>query len=96
MRKRQPVSVGQAMGDLIRELGIGKTLSEYGVITRWNEVVGERIAAVARPDRFEKGILFVTVSSAPWRAELTLRRQEIIDKINTAAGGTVVRDIRFR
>lgn len=84
------------MGDLIRELGIGKTLSEYGVITRWSDVVGERIAAVARPERFDKGILFVSVSTAPWRAELTLRRQEIIDKINAAAGGTVVRDIRFR
>jgi predicted nucleic acid-binding Zn ribbon protein len=96
MRKRQPVSVSQAMGDLIRELGIGKTLSEYGVITRWSEVVGERIAAVARPERFERGVLFVSVSSAPWRAELTLRRQEIIDKINAAAGGTVVRDVRFR
>lgn len=84
------------MGDLIRELGIGKTLSEYGIITRWSDVVGERIAAVARPERFDKGILFVSVSTAPWRAELTLRRQEIIDKINAAAGGTVVRDIRFR
>jgi predicted nucleic acid-binding Zn ribbon protein len=84
------------MGDLIRELGIGETLSEYGVITRWSDVVGERIAAVTRPERFEKGILFVAVSSAPWRAELTLRRQEILDKINAAAGGTVVREIRFR
>lgn len=96
MRKRHPVSVGQAMGDLIRELGIGKTLTEYGVITRWSEVVGERIAAVTQPERIEKGILFVAVSSAAWRAELTLRRQEIIDRINAAAGGTVVRDVRFR
>ncbi len=84
------------MGDLIRELGIGKTLSEYGVITRWSDVVGDRIAAVTRPERFEKGVLFVAVPSAPWRAELTLRRQEILDKINAAAGGTVVREIRFR
>lgn len=96
MRKRHPVSVGQAMGDLIRELGIGKTLTEYGVITRWSEVVGERIAAVTQPERIEKGVLFVAVSSAAWRAELTLRRQEIIDRINAAAGGTVVRDVRFR
>jgi predicted nucleic acid-binding Zn ribbon protein len=84
------------MGELIRELGIGKTLSEYGIITRWSEVVGEKIAAVTRPERFERGILFVAVSSAPWRNELTLRRQEIIDKINTGAGGSVVKDIRFR
>lgn len=96
MRKRQPIPVGQAMDDLIRELGIGKTLSEYGVITRWRDVVGERIASVTRPERFDKGILFVAVASAPWRAELTLRRHEIIDKINAAAGGTIVRDIRFR
>lgn len=96
MRKRHPISVGQAMGELIRELGIGKTLSEYGVITRWSEVVGERIAAVTQPERISQGVLYVAVSSAPWRAELTMRRKEIIDKINAAAGGTVVRDIRFR
>ena len=96
MRRGHPVPVGRAMADLIRELGIGKTLSEYGAITRWSEVVGERIAAVAKPERIEKGVLFVAVASAPWRAELTLRRQEIIDKINAAAGGTVVRDVRFR
>jgi hypothetical protein len=36
------------------------------------------------------------VSSAPWRAELTMRRAEIIEKINGIAGTKVVREIRFR
>jgi predicted nucleic acid-binding Zn ribbon protein len=96
MRKRQPVSAGQALGELIRELGIGPTLSEYGVISRWAEIVGERIGSVTRPERFEHGVLFVAVASAAWRAELTLRRGEIMERVNAAAGGTVVRDIRFR
>lgn len=77
-------------------LGIDGALRKYRVITEWDDVVGEQIARVARPQRIENGVLFVSVSSAPWRAELTLKRTEIIQKLNEAAGSGVVKDIRFR
>ncbi len=77
-------------------LGIDGALRKYRVITGWDEVVGEQIARVARPQRIENGVLFVSVSSAPWRAELTMKRTEIIQKLNEAAGSGVVKDIRFR
>jgi predicted nucleic acid-binding Zn ribbon protein len=77
-------------------LGITRKLREVGVITHWDRLVGEQIAKVTRPQRMENGVLHVTVSSAPWRAELTMRRAEIIEKINGIAGTKVVREIRFR
>jgi predicted nucleic acid-binding Zn ribbon protein len=85
-----------ALSDFTSSLGITKKLREYNVVTSWEALVGEQIAKVAKPQRVENGVLFVSVASAPWRAELTMRRREIVERINTAIGKKVVLDIRFR
>jgi predicted nucleic acid-binding Zn ribbon protein len=96
IRRDSPKPVGDVLAELTLNLGIDKTLDQYGVVTGWEALVGEQIARAATPQRMENGILFVGVRTAPWRAELTMRRREIIDKINHALGKRVVSDIRFR
>jgi predicted nucleic acid-binding Zn ribbon protein len=95
-RRGHPEPLGEALGRLTKALGITKTLDEYGVLTTWSAVVGERIAGVTSALRIENGVLFVGVATAPWRAELSMQRHEIIRKINAALGKDVVREIRFR
>ncbi len=88
-------SLNEALGELVERLGIGKKLHEYEAVTRWEEIVGEQIAKVSAPTRIDQGALIVKVSNGPWRNELTLRKEEIIGKINMTLGKDVVRDIRF-
>jgi predicted nucleic acid-binding Zn ribbon protein len=95
-KKRQPVHIGTALAEFAASLGIDATLRRYALLAGWAEVVGEQIARVTEPQRIEHGILFVHVKTAPWRAELSLQRMEIMKKLNAAAGADVVRDIRFR
>jgi len=95
-RRRGPVRVGVALENLVRQLGIEGKLSEYGVMTQWEEIVGAQVARVAVPERIDNGVLLVHVTSAPWRAELTMRRREILEHIRARAGRDVIRDIRFR
>jgi len=85
-----------ALNEFAASVGITKKLREYNVLTSWETIVGEQIAKVSKPQRIENGILHVAVGSAPWRAELSMRRREMIEKINTAVGKKVVREIRFR
>lgn len=94
--KKQPVSVGVGIGELFDSLGIGGTIRQFDVLNMWSSVVGEQVAKVTTPQRMEKGVLTVSVATAPWRNELVLRKREIIQKLNAAAGKTVVHDIRFR
>ncbi len=94
--KKQPLAFNAALNDFTSSLGITKKLREYNVVTSWEELVGEQIAKVAKPQRVENGVLFVSVASAPWRAELTMRRREIVERINAVIGKKVVQDIRFR
>jgi len=95
-RASGPVSISRALDNFSRTMGIDRPLAEYGILTGWAELVGEQIAKVSAAQRIENGVLIVAVSSAPWRAELTMRRNEIKEKINARAGKNIVRDIRFR
>ena len=90
------MSIQEAMLSLVRELGIAPKMAQYDVIAVWADVVGPQIARVSVPQRMENGVLFVAVTTAPWRAELSMKRLELIEKLNTRMGTKVLNDIRFR
>lgn len=92
----RPVSIQEAMLVLVRELGIAPKMARYDIIAAWPEVVGPQIARVTSPERMENGVLYVGVTTAPWRAELSMKRIELIEKLNTHVGSRVLNDIRFR
>jgi predicted nucleic acid-binding Zn ribbon protein len=92
----RPRTIGEALGALADDLGIRRTLRQYDIITGWAGVVGEQLAKVTTPQRIDNGVLIVTVTTAPWRAELTMRRREILDKIRRTCPDAGVTDIRFR
>jgi predicted nucleic acid-binding Zn ribbon protein len=89
-------SLGDALDELIEKLGIRKKLREQDVFFLWEEAVGERIAKVTTPLRMLQGTLFVSVKTGPWRNELTMRKKEIIDRINGSLSEEIVRDIKFQ
>lgn len=84
------------MLSLVRDLGIAPKMAQYDVIAAWPEVVGPQIARVTKPERMENGVLYVAVTTAPWRAELAMKRLDLIEKLNTRIGTRVLNDIRFR
>lgn len=52
------------------------------VLDCWSEVVGDRIAAQARPLSLERGTLSVATSGAAWSQELTFQTPQILQKLN--------------
>lgn len=91
-----PEHVGAALGKLTKSLGIEKAVDEYALMAEWRGIVGEKIAAVSKPLRIDNGVMFVSVATAPWRAELSMQRHLIVKKLNQAAGREIVKEIRFR
>jgi predicted nucleic acid-binding Zn ribbon protein len=89
-------TIGSAIDELVNGLGIQKKLQEYDAVVYWENVVGERIAQMTTATRILQGVLFVHVKTSTWRNELTLRKKEIIDKLNIVIGIEVVKDIKFQ
>ncbi len=94
-REGGPTPVGQALGEFLRKHGLEGEVEGQAALARWEEVVGERIAGVARPTGVSRGVLFVEVASSAWLAELTLMRHDILRRLNGGEGGKVDR-IVFR
>ncbi len=89
-------ALGDAIEELVQNLGIKKKLREYDAVLQWEQIVGEQIAKVSTATRITKGVLFVKVKTGTWRNELTMRKPEIIKKINTTIGEEIVGDIKFQ
>lgn len=94
-QQRSIKPIGFVLDELINDLGIEKKLKEYDAIINWDSVVGKQIAKMATATRITQGVLFVHVKTSTWRNELTLRKKEIIDKLNTVVGLGSVKDIKF-
>lgn len=88
--------VGFVLDELVNELGIRKKLREYDAVIYWGDIVGDHIAKVTVVRRISQGVLYVRVKTSVWRNELTLRKKELIDKINSVVSETVVKDIKFQ
>ncbi|RYG49293.1 DUF721 domain-containing protein [bacterium] len=56
------------------------------ILDRWSDVVGDFLAAKSRPDRYERGTVFVAVSGSAWAQELRMRREEILDGLREISG----------
>ncbi|CAN5402272.1 hypothetical protein BH11ARM2_BH11ARM2_39190 [soil metagenome] len=66
--------------EILRAARAGLTLE------RWSEVVGPLMAERSRPDRYERGTVFVAVTGSAWAQELRMRREEILERLRQLSG----------
>lgn len=81
---------------LVRKYGLEQALHEHRLPEYWAAVVGARIARISEIRSFENGILRVHITEAPWRSEVTLRREEIRLQLNAHIGEPLIREIQVR
>jgi predicted nucleic acid-binding Zn ribbon protein len=60
----------------------------------WSDVVGDVIAAEARPTGERAGVVTVTCRAAVWAQELTLMGPDLVARINAELGEDAVRSLR--
>lgn len=89
----------QAIRDLImrnlRTQGLETPLLQKRLIEAWPVVAGEAIARYTTDVRIYNQTLFVRLSVPALRADLSMRRQEFVNRLNEYVGNQVIADIRF-
>lgn len=96
MRRSKTISIAEAVNDYIKEMNLGGKLSEVGVISSWEEIVGKAISARTSKIYIKDHILYVHLSSSVVRNELIMLRQTLKEKLNEKAGSEVIKDIVLR
>lgn len=89
-------SLGEAIKAYISAMKWEDKITEASVIADWEKIVGKQIALLTTDLRLKDGILTISLKSSVLRHELQMRKQQLIDKINTTYGTNLVKQIILR
>lgn len=93
MRRNKTISLGEALGDLIREYRLEKGLKEAAVLNIWEKIAGKVITARTKRTYLREGVLHIWLTSSVVRNELMMLRDALKSQINSRAWEEVVREI---
>jgi predicted nucleic acid-binding Zn ribbon protein len=91
--RSQPRSIAAALGSVREAVSPATPLA--AVQAAWNEAVGERVAAEARPVAEREGTITVACRAATWAQELDLLHDELLSGLRAAVGGVEIDRLRF-
>lgn len=94
-RFNKTVCLKNEIDNFMNYIGLDNKMQELQILNIWKECVGEAIANYSSPLEIKKGKLFVRVENAAWRYELSLKKAQIIDKLNNSFKKKLIRDIIF-
>lgn len=89
------VCLEDEIDSFLSHMGLDARMHDMKILEVWKEAVGEAISAYTAPVELRKNKLFVSAENAAWRYELSLRKQEIIEKLNRHLSKNLIKEIIF-
>jgi predicted nucleic acid-binding Zn ribbon protein len=91
-----PPAIGDLLDRVLAGFGAPPTRAMTTVFDAWPDVVGDVVAAHARPVSVDRGALVVAVDEPAWATELRYRRHELLDRLDAVLGPAVITSIEVR
>ncbi len=89
---RDPLAVGDVLGDVIAARGWTTQVSVHALLGRWAELVGDAVAEHTTPESFDQGVVVVRCASSAWASQLRLLTPQLLARLNDSLGqGTITR-----
>lgn len=88
---REPVPISNSLDGVVRSLRGPSRSAVGGVFGRWDEAVGEQIAAHVKPVKLDGGVLVVEVDDPAWATQVKFLASTITQRLTEVAGVTVDR-----
>jgi len=95
MFRRKVQDVNSIVYRILREQGLETPLLQRRLIASWPQVAGEAVARYTTSLTISNQTLVVKLSIPALRADLSMRRQELVGRLNANVGSQVIADIRF-
>jgi predicted nucleic acid-binding Zn ribbon protein len=93
---RDPMALGPAINRLITERGWEAPAAVGGVMGRWPQIVGEKLADHCTPQRYDEDerVLVVQCESPVWATEVRRLAPVLVARLNEDLGHGTVRHIK--
>jgi hypothetical protein len=88
---RDPIPISSSLDGVIRSLRGPGRREVSGVFGRWEQAVGEQVAAHVIPVRLDEGVLVVEVDDPSWATHVKFLSGTIVDRLDVIAGVRIER-----
>ncbi|MEL6671926.1 MAG: DUF721 domain-containing protein [Bacteroidota bacterium] len=95
MSHKPYLSLGDAIKAFLDKHGLKEEVDIQSIIRDWESLMGAPIAQNTEKMWFNKGIMYIRMSSPIWKNELHLARTKIKEMINKRVGQDLVQDVRI-
>ncbi len=95
-RKGKFTPVGDLIDQVLGDLGLDAVAQAHQIGARWEEMVGEHVAAHCRPLGIRGGVLELEVDSPVWSQQLQLRKPELLAALKRNFGSDAPQELRFQ
>lgn len=95
MFRRKPKSIGDILGQAMRQDGLETPLIQRRLIAGWDKVAGTVVAKYTTEKYIKNQTLFVKISNPAMRADLAMRRTQLASELNKLVGSYVISDIKI-
>ncbi len=92
-RNQNGIPIKDAINGYFKALGIDDKMIETGVLSKWESIVGKPIAQRTIQKYIREKTLYLEMNSSVMRDELQHLKEEIITKVNEAAGKELITTI---
>lgn len=95
MFRRKEIPVNDIVLQILRQQGLETPLLQRRLIALWEDVVGPVVARYTKEKYIKNQTLVVKVSNAALRADLSMFRSQLCDKLNAAVGARIISEVRI-
>lgn len=95
MFRRDVKALDDVLVRFLRSSGLETPLLQRRLINSWGEVMGPLIARHTEQVFISNQTLMVRISNSALRAELSMMRTQIVNKLNDHVGVRIIADVRF-
>jgi predicted nucleic acid-binding Zn ribbon protein len=96
MERRETKKIGTLLHHFLKSKGLERGYAEYRLKKSWKELLGVMVARKTRDLRIRNRTLIVTLDSSVVRQELEMMKDTLVQRLNDAAGMSVIDDIVLR
>ena len=83
-----------ALNTALKQENLDRAMRQNKAFVIWENVVGKAIAKNCTPEEVKHGILIVRALTPVWRNEITIKKKEILEKLNSKLGKKTIKDMR--
>ncbi len=92
-RKGEPESLGNAIQEMLKTFRIEDKFNETSLINSWEKIMGSPIAKRTSKVYIHNKKLYVHITSAPLKHELSMSRDKILVLLAKELGQTIVNEV---